>query len=440
MTTIGGIAVFLIMTMMGAVPILRSNFLPLQTMIPTAPQIDHGTAASSSIIMQQPSQQNVQSQAVLPEGDAAISAPPLPVSTTAWTFTVEPKSVAAKAKEELLQKCKTQRISVAPQIDTNATDYHPQQQGRDSISTTIWVPGFPGSGSELFRKLISAMTGLPAGDIYESSTKKCSLYPATCKTHCPFLQPSQVCPSDRRLKVGCKKACEQPVSYRENYFDENSWLLLRNPKNALPSHENWVYEAHRSMTTHSQQMPQSAWRKVRDKNFRASVSGWANTIKWWTLGDMTNFGAAAGVTAGDNERDARLNFMPPPRIQHPYNTSLIIAYEHLTSPIHGPRLLRRIATELSKANIRVPIRELEDGGDPWPCFWAQIVLNSNSTTKRSSEGRYVPSFRRGQQDKLVAMLDELIDRYTIASPRADIVPILQYYREDIASNLKLDAT
>jgi hypothetical protein len=69
------------------------------------------------------------------------------------------------------------------------------------------------------------------------------------------------------------------------------------------------------------------------------------------------------------------------------------------------------------------------------CLWRNVVLSKDSTTKRSSEQRYVPSFTVDQQSQFLKGFDELIA--TFANGRTDVVHILQGYRMDIANNLLL---
>eukprot|EP00538_Stauroneis_constricta_P006802 CAMPEP_0119550164 /NCGR_PEP_ID=MMETSP1352-20130426/3727_1 /TAXON_ID=265584 /ORGANISM="Stauroneis constricta, Strain CCMP1120" /LENGTH=406 /DNA_ID=CAMNT_0007595921 /DNA_START=47 /DNA_END=1267 /DNA_ORIENTATION=- len=306
-----------------------------------------------------------------------------------------------EVKAELLDYCgKRPAITYAPRRDKADTDV--EYKG-------FWVPGFPGSGSEMFISIINAMTGLDGSNVYLGCNPHC----ATCKSHFPR---------------ETDKFVPNAGIYR-NKFQKNAWLLLRNPTKSIPSFENFNYESVHKLLHHKKQMPEAAWKQIRKREFSRDLDLWGRTIKWWMRG-----------TNAANE----LSTIPHPEVDNPFNISLIIQYEKMISPIHGPLILQEIAAELQGANIPVPIDlpAIEaDAGDhihPWSCFWAQIVLSPKSNTKRSSEGRYTPSYTATHQAAFLATFDELIARYTELSPRYDIVPILKEYRADVINNIRLD--
>eukprot|EP00538_Stauroneis_constricta_P002819 CAMPEP_0119567852 /NCGR_PEP_ID=MMETSP1352-20130426/37210_1 /TAXON_ID=265584 /ORGANISM="Stauroneis constricta, Strain CCMP1120" /LENGTH=260 /DNA_ID=CAMNT_0007617161 /DNA_START=17 /DNA_END=799 /DNA_ORIENTATION=- len=255
------------------------------------------------------------------------------------------------------------------------------------------------------------MTGVGGSYAYKQG---CNSFSATCKTHCP--KNSATCPP---------KNPEDP-----RRLQPNAWLLLRNPMTSIPSRFNFQYEKRSNVKHHTKQMPEAAWKKMRNERIDADLNLWARTITWWMRGSKV-----------ENE----LSTIPPPNIDNLYNVSLIIQYEKITSPIHGPLMLEAIAAELRGANIPVPIdlpaidhADASEHIHPWSCYWAQIVLNPKSKTKRSSEGRYTPSYNTSHQAELIATMDSLVERFTELSPRSDIVPILKEYRTDMVHNIRLD--
>jgi hypothetical protein len=124
--------------------------------------------------------------------------------------------------------------------------------------------------------------------------------------------------------------------------------------------------------------------------------------------------------------------------QSTYYVSLVIPYERLVDPHHGPVLLQRLANELQRAQIpvRVPSQQLS-------CLWHTIVQAPQSTTKRMGH-QYEPSYTKVQQEEMILKLKELMEtfsnvtRTTAAATPLDLVQILNDYQEDIAHNLVLD--
>jgi hypothetical protein len=261
-----------------------------------------------------------------------------------------------------------------------------------SAHKTIWIPGYPGSGSELVRVMVEQISGLKAASVYHG---RCTKHPATCKTHCPIKHP-------------CPKSLANIETSLSNYYHPNALLLIRNPRYALPSYVNYKWEYQQSkkgvdILSHSKQAPLEFWKRTRNNTFTNLFEGWKKTIVWWM-------------------RDGH---------PHPYNVSLVVPYEQLTNPQQGPVLLGKIAKEFREANISSVVSSAEQ----MECLWRNVVLSKNSTTKRSSEERYLPTFTLDQQSHFLKVLDELIATF---ADRKDVVQILQGYRLDIATNLLID--
>jgi hypothetical protein len=266
-----------------------------------------------------------------------------------------------------------------------------------STHKTIWIPGYPGSGSEMLRMVLEQISGLKGANIYNTG---CADHPAACKTHCPLM----------KVRNGCPTSLKNIQSSLANYYHPNALLLIRNPKLALPSFVNTKWEKENrgeqratEILTHSKQAPLEVWKKRRNQKFHYLFQGWKNMLLWW-------------VGVGH---------------QHPYNVSLVVPYEQLTNPQHGPVLLGKIAKEFRAANISSVVSSTEQ----IECLWRNVVLSKNSSTKRSSVERYIPTFTLGQQSIFLEGLDELIVTF---ADRIDVVQILQGYRLDIATNLQID--
>lgn len=121
--------------------------------------------------------------------------------------------------------------------------------------STIWVPSYPGSGSELFRQLVEAATGFPAANIYDN--QNCS-HALTCKTHYPVLKKYSV----------------------DTGFD-SVILLVRNPLRALPSYSNQHSEKRRGFISHTVQGREADWDQWREKRFSREIRKWRTLIEHW---------------------------------------------------------------------------------------------------------------------------------------------------------------
>ena len=282
---------------------------------------------------------------------------------------------------------------------TNSSNHHP-----------IWVPSYPGSGSELFRKMIVALTGMDGGNWYDTPDR-CSNHPATCKTHCPFLQKEN-CPQGRGLldnnadrKTLRKKQPDARGGFANIYYHSSAILLIRNPRDAIASYVNWRWENRRGVETHTQQAPREFWMRQRDEEFPKLLGGWRQVLLWWAATDVR---------------------------QSIYNVSLVIPYEKFVNEEQGPALLLRLAEELERANIRVLVPS-----NQFQCLWRQIVKAPKSSTKRVGH-KYIPGYTKAQKNAMLMRLNDLITLFSSNPPRADLVGILSGYWEDVASNLPIE--
>ena len=322
-------------------------------------------------------------------------------------------------------------VTMKTNSKTNHHSHHP-----------IWVPSYPGSGSELFRTMIVALTGMgkdAGGNWYDDH---CINYPATCKTHCPFLQKEN-CPIGRGLydnsadqKQKEKKKQQQqngaaPAATSgdennndNNYYHPSAILLIRNPRDAIPSYVNWRYENRHTDTIerhHTQQASKEFWKIQRDTNFLKFISGWRQVLLWWV-----GFGIR----------------------QTTYNVSLIIPYEQFVNENTGPTILLQLAEELRRANI--PISIAKESKDQYlACLWYSIVKAPKSTTKRVGH-KYIPGYTQEQKQIMLQKVNDLITIFSSNSTsttssssnnpprRMDLVTILTRYRDDIITNLPID--
>jgi hypothetical protein len=310
----------------------------------------------------------------------------------------------------------------------NSTSNH---SGMDTAARTakannrhkpIWIPGYPGSGSELLRDLIQTMTGSSGGDgnhgdrgdnltraatadIYDDVTHRCR-HAVTCKTHWPAYPRFH--------------APHQP-KYQQ-YFASNVILLLRNPANALPSHFNFKWEIENKVAHHTTQAPEADWRIWRNQRFGRQIQNWKNMILQWHnqhAGGAGDAGADAGAY---------------------YHVTLYVPYERLVSPDlsnGGPVLAAKLADELRRASgTKLTAGVVGDNAAAMdiPCIWRTVVLDQ-PRKQRHKQDRYKPSYTVEQQQMMVDMLQDIMFQLP---DRVALNEILTEYLYEIKSNLSID--
>lgn len=272
------------------------------------------------------------------------------------------------------------------------------------IIPPIWVPAYPGSGSDMFRSLVTAVTGLGGDDFYisDSCTERATI---TCKTHWPSI-------TYRR---------EDGPPEEPNIFHNKVLFLIRNPRNALPSYFNWIWERDNNITDHSLQSPEREWQKWRDNNFTEGVRNWKNIITSW-------------------------------RQQKHYEVTLYMQYEKLTNPTTGPELFGRAVKELRQVAKKTKRMSVANGSSvvhvasdhDIPCLWYKVVKGKSGSSKTKRAGHsYKPAYTKEQKQQMLDMLDESIQEFntttTNSSPvTKNLVEILQSYRDDNAVNTPLE--
>jgi hypothetical protein len=314
------------------------------------------------------------------------------------------------------------------------------------IATTrhkpIWIPGYPGSGSELLRDLIQIMTMTGSGDvdgnrdvdrvgrgdnltrtatadIYDDDTHRCR-HAVTCKTHWPAY-PRMHAP-------------HQP-KYLE-YFASNVILLLRNPANALPSHFNFRWEVEHNVAHHTTQAPEADWIVWRNQRFGRQLQNWKNMILQWH-----NQHAGDAGDAGDADVDAKAKV----KANEYYHVALYVPYERLVSPDlsnGGPVLAAKLANELRRASgTALTAGGVIDnaGAIDIPCVWRTVVLDQPRKQRQRSQHekdqRYQPSYTVEQQQLMVDMLQDIMLQLP---DNLALNEILTEYLHEIKTNLSID--
>ena len=250
----------------------------------------------------------------------------------------------------------------------------------------MWIPAFQGSGNYMVRSLVTAITGLGGDGVYQGCFEYDNKYTATCKTHWPMYPLTY------------------PPSHYRNVTSRRVIMLLRNPKDSLPSSFNYNWEKDRNVRSHTVQAPQKDWNAWRDHTgMRYYDEFWMGLILTW-------------------------------KQRSDYDVAFYIPYERLVNIETGPQLLSRLAAELRSNGVRVAAEE------DLPCLWYKVVkegkksdLVTQKQTKRAPH-RYVPSFTLQQQIKILGSLEFLQHRF---SDDLELGDILSKYHDDIQKNMRI---
>ena len=255
----------------------------------------------------------------------------------------------------------------------------------------LWVASFPGSGAELFRELVTTITGQPTAEgAYQGDCHDA----VTCKTHWPTM-------SGGKFQDPAMQSSSSSFRFKQPY-GKSTILLLRNPRHALPSWYNQVYEVRVGAALHSKQAPQASWERWRGNKpksymLRNRMEQWKDLILYWIR-------------------------------HHDYHVDLIVPYEKLVHPTTGPAMLQKVANVLSQEKVST-IAEPAD----IPCLWKYTVQDKKSM-KRSSH-KYEPAYTLRHQKQMLDMLDEVIDK---VSHLPELVQIIKGYRQDVQHNMLIE--
>lgn len=257
---------------------------------------------------------------------------------------------------------------------SNCSDNKGSYVKNSNIGNTIWMPGYPGSGSELMRDLVHVLTNLTAANIHETG---CVLREniqsewyhvgPTCKTHWPILMGGH------------------PMGAKFKSFHSTVFLLIRNPRHAIPSYCNFDHEYSLHTASHSDQAPQEQWRSCRDASLEKRLTDWEQLVMTWQ--GLQRF---------------QLVYVP---------------YEEITNEKSGPRWLDRLRTELERA--RSSIATLESS----KCLWERVVRSKARHRRRRT---YEPAFTSQQKQMMLQVLDRLL-----TTNDTNLMRIAGTYHDDI---------
>mmetsp|Transcript_26215 Transcript_26215/g.75709 ORF Transcript_26215/g.75709 Transcript_26215/m.75709 type:complete len:470 (-) Transcript_26215:1398-2807(-) len=195
-------------------------------------------------------------------------------------------------------------------------------------------------------KLIEALTGIVTGDEHHLNGHQWDRT-ASVKSHFPHEHGNN----------------EMGLTTNEQF--PRAVLLLRHPKDAIPSFFNFLYEVEHNLPGHSTRAPMEDWIKWRDSNFDEQMVVWAQHADYW----LSRY-------SDDPEK------------------ILVLGFEGLTDDRGGPASALGLAAFLDRsAGV--------DTIDPEavPCIWDKIVRykeGEKDTTTPPTVGRLV--FQTGEEE------------------------------------------
>jgi hypothetical protein len=186
-------------------------------------------------------------------------------------------------------------------------------------------------------------------------------------------------------------------------YDSNIVLVMRDFQTAFPAS---FYDKDVSFHEATSQAPENSWRSFRDQWF--GVHGWAQTIVDWK-----------GLT-DDNEY---------------YKIAMIVQYEKLMDPIHGPKIVQRLGNLFQEAGFEsTPLITLEDA----KCIWYQVLeINRKEWSTRNAFYKdYKPGYTPQQRDLMMAVYRNLTATF---ADNDELVSILnEYIQNGNDENIQLD--
>lgn len=244
------------------------------------------------------------------------------------------------------------------------------------VMTPMFQVSYPGSGSEMLRDLIEAMTGVKTAE-----TKRRNDVVAI-KTMYP----------DRKFDI-------HPSLLNRDM--KKMILLLRCPLHAIASKFNHIYWRKNDLEPHSVQPPLELWESWRDKNYETELKGWVDHLKYW----INNI-------KGSNQ--------------------IIISYESLTNEATGPqdalRLSMFIRTIFNEGVINpAPAFTIS-------CLWFRAVrIFDQAHSDKSQDSSNHPLFTTLQLETTATELTNMLLKF---NSERTLTPILQKYWEHTVNQIK----
>ena len=251
--------------------------------------------------------------------------------------------------------------------------------------TPVFAASYPGSGSSMVRHLIESLMGLATGDEWFKITRRA----IALKTHFPH---------------------RHGTTFEWSHEIDHALLIMRNPRDAIPSFFNHLYEKENNLTHHTKRAPLDEWIGWRNRKFSEELLLWEDFVRYW----VDNF--------------------PPDR-------RLVVTYEGLTKGTTGPGAARSVASFLQRSVTGV--RSVVPNGHI-PCVWYKVVKYDAAENKQTGKkfgslrsGKEGRPYTRNQLVHMVTVLSNLRDRYAGTGAEPELTLALEEYIEDIGRNLRV---
>mmetsp|Transcript_13856 Transcript_13856/g.23636 ORF Transcript_13856/g.23636 Transcript_13856/m.23636 type:complete len:376 (-) Transcript_13856:204-1331(-) len=256
----------------------------------------------------------------------------------------------------------------------------------------VWQASYPGSGARMTWALVQALTGIVTTSdkaIFENNLRGYE-NSVTVKTHYPTMN---------KVRFGKKL---------DGLFDR-AIVILRNPRDAIPSWFNWEWERLHHEPTHTKRGPQMGWGLYRHGGLIGSFN--------------EGLDALSQIEMFENFVDYWMTSYPD------RSKLLVVSYEEITDESLGPQVTEAIANFLGEEKGVKPITS-----ESIPCVWENIVNykkhveihDANSLRK----GPKIRPYTKEMLDGMLATLQRLRIKY---DKDEDLVRILDGYIYEVTN-------
>ena len=252
----------------------------------------------------------------------------------------------------------------------------------------IFQASYPGSGSQMMRDLVEAITGYKTNESHRRNDV------VAIKTLYPY----------RTLDIS-------PGFFNRDM--KRLILLVRYPLNAISSNFAHVYWTENGIAPHSTQPPKEEWEKWRDNNFLAEIDSWIDFFMFW----INSFKQA---------------------------NRMIVSYESMYHAEKGPKQAMRLAFFIKGSSGGGT--EIDPAPEfTVPCLWFRAVrINDQANTDmyqanrfHHSNSNYVAMYTKEQLEMAATKIHVLYRKFNYD---LQLGPLLQSYWEHTIALIKAESS
>lgn len=285
---------------------------------------------------------------------------------------LNPKGQSALVSDDFPAAANHELLNALERASTAADDCEiPELRLCNNPCSEVTYSGsYPGSGAELFRAVVEAISGYQSTEVYKKRNSENDERYFLVKTHGPLME-----------------AFVQSAPLVE---PKQAIYLIRNPLWSIPSFFNWQYERRNQLKDHSAQAPHEKWLEWRSHNWAREFRSWRHHVDHWaTQWDATHL--------------------------------FVLPYEGLTEYGTGPLWTYRVAQFLeTRAGLAM------EAPDRIGCLWKAVVKGGKS--KKRGKKTYTPDFTVDQLKVMEVAMEELRQKHGSKFPVLD--KILQGYIQE----------